>query len=175
MLNRKVILALAAQTCLLAGAAFGQATPPIPISFTRSFTFLPVGLALTETAQVTVVNTAGVVSVATLAVPAAPSCTGSISFLNASGAVIGTPGTFTVGSGQIAVVSLPYGSAGATGGARVQIRAEVQSTGTTPPTAASNAPCSLQFSFQTFDTGTGVTHVYLSGGGLAQVVPFGRN
>ena len=184
MLNRRIIWMLTGHACLLAAIAFAQAPTPLPpitapVSLTRSYVFLPVGLAPTETAQVNVVNTAQVPATTTTAVS---SCTGTISFLNASGAVIGKPTPFTVTAGQVFSASLPYGSAGVTGGARPEIRGEVQvtptatTTTTTPPTFA--PACSLSYSFETFDTGTGVTHVFIAGAGTTLIATpqplFGR-
>jgi hypothetical protein len=120
-------------------------------TFTEQFSFPPVGLALTETAQINVVNIA---AASTGAIAA--SCTGSISFANSTGAAIGTPTTFIVDTRQISSVSLPFAKA-ALSGNRAEIRGVVVLTGTRPAAA----PCSLVFSFETYDTGTGVTHVFL--------------
>jgi hypothetical protein len=176
MLNRKIIWALAGHACLLASAAVAQTIPsPLPpVSFTRSYVFLPVGLAPSETAQVNVVNTTQVpTSISTLVPPPSPACTGTISFLNATGAVIGKPTPFTVAPGQVFSATLPYGSAGVTGGARAEIRGEVQLLAT--PSATANAivfsPCSLSYSFETFDTSTGVTHVFNGAASATFAVP----
>jgi hypothetical protein len=115
---------------------------------TRTFTFPPAGLASTETAQVNVVNTASNSSSGTAA-----SCTGTISFVNASGAVIGSATSFTVTSGQIASVKL------AGSGARAEVRGELTFTETTGSAAA---PCSIVSSFETYDTTSGATHIYLT-------------
>jgi hypothetical protein len=159
-------------------SAFGQTTSTTAI-YTTTSTLPPVGLASSETAQVNVVNTANV-SIATLgAVPALPSCTGSIAFLNASGNMIGKATTFTVGSGQIFSATLPYASAGASG-SRTVIRAEIVSTITvggmamlgivTEPAMPAAPACALQSSFETYDTATGVTHVFISGPAAAQIL-----
>jgi hypothetical protein len=131
--------------CALAQGTTGSTT------FTENFSFPPAGLALTETAQVNLTNIAAASSTGTAA-----SCTGSVSFVNSSGATIGTATNFTVGTGQIFSVSLPFARAAASGN-RTEIRAVVTHTGTVPSTA----PCSLVFSFETYDTSTGVTHVFL--------------
>ena len=102
MLNRKTVLALVPVLFVVVVAALGQTTSTNAI-YTTTSTLPPVGLAPGETAQVNVVNTANV-SVAYLgsvSASTAPSCTGSIAFLNATGAMIGTATAFTVGSGQI--------------------------------------------------------------------------
>ena len=91
----------------------------------------------------------------------AASCAGSVSFYNASGEVIGTTTAFTLTTGQISNVKLPYASAGAAR-ARTVVRAVVMLTTTSPSTA----PCSLVFSLETYDAATGVTHVHVDGGGM---------
>jgi hypothetical protein len=117
---------------------------------TRDSVFPPVGLATTETVQINVLNTATSPSNGTAA-----SCTGTITFANSSGATIGTATSFTVTSGQVASAKLPYSSAGATG--RAEIVGSVQTTISFPQ----KAPCSLVFSLETFDTSSGVTHIFL--------------
>jgi hypothetical protein len=122
---------------------------------TRTITLPPAGLGSTETARINVVNGASESSSGTAA-----SCTGSISFLNSSGAAIGSATAFTVTSGQIASASLPFSSASLSG-VRGEIRGEIQLTLT------SGVPCALSFSFETFDSTTGATHIFLAnpGGG----------
>ncbi|HMD49573.1 MAG TPA: hypothetical protein VKG79_10765 [Bryobacteraceae bacterium] len=122
---------------------------------TRTINLPPAGLGSTETARINVVNVASESSSGTAA-----SCTGTISFLNASGTAIGSPATFTVTSGQISSGSLPFSSAGISG-VRGEIRGEIQLTLT------SGVPCALAFSFETFDSTTGATHIFLAnpGGG----------
>jgi hypothetical protein len=164
MLTRRIIWALAGNACFLTGAAVAQTViPPVvlPAVLTRAYVFPPAGLASTETAQVNVVNTAPVPVITTTTTPA-PSCSGTISFLNGSGAAIGTPVKFSVSAGQIFSAKLPYGSAGVTGGVRTELRGEVQLTPTVSATPVAFAPCSLAYSFETFDTTTGVTHVFIT-------------
>lgn len=181
MLNRKTVLALVAVPFVVVVSAFGQTTSTNAI-YTTTSTLPPVGLASSETAQVNVVNTASLsmATIATLgAVPAAPSCTGSIAFLDAKGLPIGTATTFTVGSGQISSVALPFAKAGASG-SRTVIRAEIVSTITvggvatlgiaTGPAMPAAPACALQSSFETYDTATGVTHVFISGPAAAQIL-----
>jgi len=60
---------------------------------------------------------------------------------------------------------LPYSSSGTTTG-RAEIIGSVQSTTTIP----SKAPCSMVFSLETFDTSSGVTHVFL-GNATASATP----
>jgi hypothetical protein len=87
----------------------------------------------------------------------AASCTGSVSFLLSSGALIGTATTYTLASNQLKSVSLAFSSVSASA-ARVEIRPVVTQMGTIP----SEAPCQLLVSIETYDTTTGVTHVYLN-------------
>jgi hypothetical protein len=133
-------------SALAAGPLLAQTTTT---PSARQYGFAPIGLGSTETAEVIVVNTAANSSSGTAA-----SCTGSISFYNASGAVIGSATPFTVTSGQIATARLPFASSGGTGTHTV-IRAVVS---VTPPTASPRPPCSLVFSLDTFDTSTGAIH-----------------
>ena len=86
------------------------------------------------------------------------SCAGSVSFLNAAGTVVGTAATFTATTGQTVSVRLPCASAGAAG-QRAVLRPVITLTG------ASNVPCKLDTSLETYDTATGVTHTYQSGDG----------
>ena len=109
-----------------------------------------VGLASSETAQINVVNIASNSSSGTAA-----SCTGTISFLNASGTVIGAATPFTVASGVISSVSLPFAKVGVTG-----TRTEIRGVITRTVTLNSGVPCSLEATFETYDTSTGVTHVF---------------
>jgi hypothetical protein len=140
---------------LLAASAAAQgplAPAPPPVSFSRNYNFPPVGLAGTETLQVNVVNMA----------PSAPtSCTGTISFANASGTAIGTPVPFTIGPGQVYSAPLPFSKTAYS--SRGEIVASVQQTVTFSTVMSSlGAPCSLAISLETFDTGTGVTHALLT-------------
>lgn len=151
-----------ALTACFVSSIFAQTTTPT--SLTRTFNFPPVGLGSSETAQINVTNLAAASSGGTAA-----SCTGSISFANATGAAIGTATPFTVGTGQISSVSLPFAKA-TSSGSRVEIRGVVQLTVST----TAQAPCSLEFSMETFDTISGVTHLFLSNSGGIQAGPFGR-
>ena len=146
---------LVALTLSLGAAAVVCAqTTSTSSSFSRQFSFLPVGLASTETAQVNIVNLASNSSSGTAA-----SCVGSVSFVNASGAAIGSATSFTIANGETSSVSLPYSGTGGSG-ARVEIRGVVQLTEGKSP-----APCVLQTSLETFDTSTGVTHIVIGSGG----------
>ena len=144
------IRTLIALFLILAASLAAQTTTT---SSTRQFTFPPVGLGSTETAEINVVNAASNSSTGTAA-----SCTGNLSFLNASGATIGAATPFTLAAGQSSFARVPFASA-ANGGTRTLIRAVVEVTGST---ATPRPPCSLDFSFQTFDTTTGASHVLVT-------------
>jgi hypothetical protein len=146
-------LAIAALT-LAFGAPAGFAQTTTTTTPSRSFSFSPAGLASSETAQVNVANLANASSNGTAA-----SCNGSISFLNASGAVIGTATSFTATSGQIFSATLPFSRSGGT-----SVRTEIRGLVTLTSSSTANAPCSLASSFETFDTTTGATHIYLDNG-----------
>jgi hypothetical protein len=168
MFNPKVVGIL-----FIAVSAFGQTTTPIaPPTFTSSSNLPPIGLAITETAQVNLVNTAKASSSGTAA-----SCGGSVAFYNSKGTIIGTATSFTVGSGQIFSVTLPYASAGASG-SRTVVRAVITSAETiaiaiTGSPGVAIPPCSLAYSLETYDTATGVTHAYISGVGEQGLIGVG--
>ena len=48
------------------------------------------------------------------------------------------------------------------------------STGTGTTTNTSNVPCSLSYSLNTYDTSSGVTHVFLTGSGIQSGPSFGH-
>lgn len=148
MFFRRSALLLIASTAWMVSASAQTST-----TFTRDFSFPPVGIASTETIQINVLNHATASSSGTAA-----SCTGTITFTNASGAAIGTATSFTVTSGQVFSASLPFSKAGASG-TRAEIVGSVQLTVST----SSSAPCALTNSLETFDTSSGVTHVFLGG------------
>jgi|GEM_PF-2138555 len=169
MSNYGTFWRLSGAACVLAGTAFAQvisspAATPTPVNFTQSYVFLPVGLAATETAQINVVNTTVISATTsgTLNPVAAPICNGTISFLSSGGGTIGKAATFSILPGQIFSASLPYASLGVSGGARTVIRGQISVSSApfaTPNVIVSNS-CSLAYSFETFDTATGVTHVF---------------
>jgi hypothetical protein len=151
--------ALVATVC-----AFGQ-IPINPIATTPSSSFPPVGIGSTETIQVILSNTATALSnPAIVSNEPAPSCTGSVAFYNATGAIIGAATSFALTSGQISQVSLAYASAGSTS-VRALVRAVVSLTTTFPKTT----PCSLSYSLATFDTATGVTHAIVTGTAISAI------
>lgn len=148
MFIRSLLLMSALLTC-----AFGQGTTP-PAVITRNYSFPPVGLASTETAQVNVVNTA---TASTAAGAAAPACNVTITFTNASAKTVDTVKFTTTGS-DIVSTGLSFSTL-ASSGTRAEFIASVELS-TTP---GSNTPCSAVFSLETFDTsGATGTHVFLS-------------
>lgn len=134
-------------------SAWAQTTTPFTL--TRDYVFPPLGLASSETASITVVNvaTAGTATTGTTTA-ATPSCSGTISFANANGA-IGSPTSFTVTAQQFATVTLSFASAGLTGD-----RGEI--LGKISLTTAAHTPCSLMFSLETYDSTSGATHAVLN-------------
>ena len=137
-------------TAALTMGAWGQTTTTNTV--TQTFDLPSVGLASSETAQINVSNLA-----ANTTNGAAASCTGTISFVNSSGATIGSATSFTVGAGKTDSVSLPYSGTAASG------RTEVRGVITLTTTSNALAPCRLVSSMETFDTTSGVTHAYLAG------------
>lgn len=135
-------------------AGISSAVAQTATTANRQFAFPPVGLGSSETAEVNLINVA-----ANITNGAAASCTGNVTFTNAAGTTLGTPTAFTLTSGQVATARLPFASLGASG-TRGVIRAIVNDT---VPTAAPRPPCALEFTFQTFDTGTGANHTVQTG------------
>jgi hypothetical protein len=165
MFWRRFLLISATAACGVVSPVWAQVTT-IPASFTREYVFPPVGLASSETASITLVNTAAAVSPTGASVTPAPSCTGTISFSSAKGE-IGTPTPFTVASGQFMTVTLPFASAGLSG-----IRGEIQGNVSLTISTSAPTPCSLVASMETYDSVTGVTHAVLSSS-LANLAPVG--
>jgi hypothetical protein len=143
--NLRLLFALAAAT---SGCAVAQTTTT---TRTSDFSFPLVGLASTETIGVNLINLASNTTSGTAA-----SCTGTVAYLNSAGTTIGTATSFTLAADAVASVTLPFSSSGLTS-PRGLIRAVLTTTTT------SNVPCSLSFSLNTYDTTTGVTHVFLTG------------
>jgi hypothetical protein len=163
----QTFVALPIAAALLAGAAQAQSAA-LPVSFTKTVNLPVVGVASTETAQVNVVNLAPSVQSVSAGgtVPTEgfiASCTGGITFYSASGNIITSSATFTIGTGQIFSATLPYSEIPAGGAsARTPIRAAVTITGTNSATT----PCSLASNIEVFDTATGVAHVHVEGNTL---------
>ena len=140
-------------------SAFAQNTPAT--SSTHTFSFPPVSLQTGQTAEIDVTNVAANSSAT------AASCTVTISILGATNNTLVTSGAtpITVTTGQISSVKIA--------GTGTPVRGVVVIT---PSTASPRPPCSLEFSFQTYDTsGAGATHVFLTGRDQAPVIGFGRN
>ena len=162
MILRKFLLTLSALGALsLTVFAQTTGTTTTTTTATRQTTFSPVGLGSSETLEVNVANLAANPTSGTAA-----SCTGSVSFVNASGAAIGTASNFTLTSGQMKAVTLPYTSSGTSSG-RALVRAVISVTLT------SGTPCQLASSLATYDTSTGATHAYVDGGEMAGGYGFG--
>jgi hypothetical protein len=149
---------------LVSLAAWGQMTATTTIiTSTLTQTSGPLGLGSTETLRVDLTNTATAVAPTNSATAA--SCTGSVSFLNSSGATIGTATPFTVAAGATSPVSLAFVNAGFTGN-RGELRVVISLTRT------SGVPCQLETSISTFDTSSGATHLFVSGPSMV-IVPIG--
>lgn len=153
MLLKRSLLLTVGLAALTAASALAQTTTTGTTN-TRTASFPPVGLGSSETAAVNLVNTATASSSGTAA-----SCTGSVSFFNTAGTLIGTATSFTLTSGQISAITLPFTKVGSTG-LRTEVRAAVSLTSTT----GSGVPCDLSASFETYDTATGASHIHLDGG-----------
>jgi hypothetical protein len=137
--------------CTFASCAFAQIILP---SGTRDYNFPPVGLASSETAQMNVVNIAPV----STTTENAPACAGTVTFTNSAGKAIGTPTSFTTTGSQISSIQLTFSQLQLPASeTRGEFLASVQLTHSIPSTS----PCALVFSLETFDTSSGVTHVYL--------------
>lgn len=141
---------------LIAGlfSVFSATAQTTPTNITRQYAFPPVGLGSTQTARVNVANTAANASSGTAA-----SCTGTVTFVNASGTTIGSAMPFIVTSGQIFAASLPFGSTGvATNVTHTEFIASVQLNS---PTTSPRPPCTLQTSLELDDTNSGDVEVVL--------------
>jgi hypothetical protein len=168
MMSKMIVPAFSAGVFFTALSAFGQIMIPAgPYAPAPPSQFPPIGLAASETAQVNVVNTATQATGG-----AAPSCTGTITFYNASGAIIGAATSFAVGSGQIFSATLPYASTGAAG-SRTAFRAVIVLASVMAQfgiQSAPSPPCALASSLETYDTATGVTHSLIAGSAPTAVI-----
>ncbi len=93
MFIRKSILTVAA-ILITAVSVWGQFATTTTTTTTSTSTLPPIGIGTTETAQVILTNNA----TSALTEGTAPSCTGSVSFYNASGSIIGSATSFTLGA-----------------------------------------------------------------------------
>lgn len=161
MLSQKNTLVTGAGLLLVAVSAFGQATGTAGATAPPSPVLPPVGLAISETAQVNVVNAATVPPSGGVE----PICGGTITFYGGTGGgtVVGVS-AFSLRIGQIFSAALSYVSASASG-ARTVIRAAINLSAVIVPTDAGPvaAPCTLASSIETFDNASGVTHAFASG------------
>lgn len=146
---------------VLLACAFGQGTTGAALML-RNFTFPPVGLASSETAQLNVVNVASVANAAI----AKPVCAGTVTFTNASGVVIGDPISFTTTGSQTFSTQLTFPKL-ASAGVRAEFVASILQNLAVPPSGF----CSMAFSLETFDTATGVTHTVLGNSAAVGQVP----
>lgn len=146
---------------LSAGIAVWAQPTTMPTPAARVVGFAPVGVALTENMQVNLYNQASNPASGTAA-----SCTGTVSFLDATGkAIAGTGGPFTVAAGQTQSIVLTGAKANTstTTGSRAEVRAVISLT------TMHGTPCSLVDSLEIFDATTGASHVYLQGNVLSEI------
>ncbi len=132
-------------------AAVSASAQSTTVTRTSGFSFPLIGLASTETLGVNLINLA-----ANPTNGNAASCTGSVTFINQAGTTIGSAQSFTLAANAATVVTLPFSSSGITG-SRGLVRTIVSTTTT------NNVPCSLSYSLNTYDTSSGVTHVFIQG------------
>ncbi len=144
-MSLRILLALAA---VAVAPAFAQTSI---VTRTSDFGFPVVGLGSTETIGVNLINLAP-----NLASGTAASCSGSVTFYNSAGTAIGPANTFTLAANAATSINLAFSSTGITG-TRGLIRAVLANT------ATAGVPCALSYSLNTFDTGTGATHLFLAG------------
>jgi hypothetical protein len=155
--NLRLLFALAA---VMTASALAQTN-----TRTSEFAFPLVGLASTETIGVNLINLA---STPTNSSATAASCTGSVSFINATtGATIGTATSFTLAANAATSATLAFSSTGLAS-PRGLVRAVVSQT------LAPGVPCQLSASLNTYDTTTGVTHVFLTATGAQSGPGFGH-
>lgn len=112
---------------------------------------------MTETVQINIANTASNGTTTTA------SCAGTITFTVAGAKTQPAPVKFTLTAGEVSSASLPGNSLVTTGQAVV--------LGSIQLTQMPGMPCSLLSSMETYDTASGVTHVYLANPGSAGPVP----
>ena len=129
MFFRRIVLTFIVTAIAAAANMFAQTTT----TTTRDFTIGPVGVGSTETIQINVANLAANPSSGTAA-----SCTGSVTFNNATGSPIGTSTSFTVTSGQISSVSLPFAKISSS-----TTRTEVIGVIAMTTSSSAEAPCEL--------------------------------
>jgi hypothetical protein len=136
------------------GISVASADTTTSVALTPAVNLPPVGLSSAETLEVNVANLASNSSNGTAA-----SCTGAVTFFNASGMAIGAAQTFTLTAGETSPIRLPFTSTGGTG-SRTTVRAVVSLT---TPTTTPRPPCTVNVSMAIFETNTGTTAAILSG------------
>ena len=135
-------------------SAFAQTTTA---TRTSEYTFPLVGLGSSEGIEVNLINLAANPTSGT-----ASSCSGSVTFSTASqGTVIGGATNFTLAAGAVASITPSVASNVITAGANRALLKVVVSTNMTP-----GVPCMLSSTLNTFDSGSGATHVFLVGSGV---------
>jgi hypothetical protein len=155
MINRRIFLSCIVGIWCVAIAAYGQ----VP---TWTVVLPPVSLAATETAETNILSSA-----ASYAGDAfVTTCQASVTFYGADGSALGPATTFTVGNTrQIFSAELPYALTGAKA-SRTVVSSQITLT-PNPSTFSVLAPpmpvCAVAFSIETYDTATGVTHVFVPG------------
>lgn len=163
-MHSRYLLCLPMLTVGFAVAGWGQVPTPAPMM--RSIAFTPVGLASSETVRINVAN------IASNSQSTAATCSGTITFDNAAGAAVEPAVKFTVTAGQIYSTSLAASTLGVAYGTREEL------IGSVVWTQVARTPCTLVVSLETFDSPSGVTHLYISsagGGGPVTVNVFGGN
>jgi hypothetical protein len=165
MTNSNTLLAFVAALLFTTISGFGQTLPtpltppPPPVSILP-----PVGLVLSETAQVNISNPAALVY---NSAGAGVLCTGTLTFYNANGTAIGLATSFKIENAQILSFKLPYTSTGATD-PRTIVWAAVNQIGSggvvkSGPYATPTTPaCTLASTIETYDSVTGITHAFAS-------------
>jgi hypothetical protein len=154
MRNLGILLAITMMT----GALFAQ---PATTPRTAQYSFPLVGLANSESIQVNLINLAPNSNSGT-----ASSCTGNVAFTTVGGGTsIGGGGTFTLAANEATSIGPSAGDNVIAAGARSLLHVVVTTNFTL------SVPCNLSFSLNTFDTASGVTHVFLTGTGPAVIQP----
>jgi hypothetical protein len=172
MSSRTNAAALTIGLALFVYPSFAQ-TGVITRSNSEIFLHLPpVGLAVSETAQVNVTNTAPPPANG----GAAPLCGVTVVFYGGRDGqtILGNLAVFQLRNGDVASAPLPYALTGASG-ARTVIRVAITVSPilVTTDSGPQTAPCTLLSSLETFDSATGVTHAFTSAS--ATLKPAGAN
>lgn len=144
---KRVLTAIGAAVMVTAAMAQSNTTGTI----TQTMNFPLAGLGSSEIALLNVVNVATASASGTAA-----SCVGTIAFFSSTGTIIGSATSFTLGTQKAASMTLPFASSGATG-KHTLIRGVVTLT----QTLGSGVPCSLETTFETYDSTLGDTHIHL--------------